>query len=176
MVAETLFFLSVLLIFHTLIGYPLSLMLVDRFAKKPPLRRDLSLRPTVTVIVPAHNEEKTIRAKLENLIGLNYPRELLEVIVASDNSTDRTNEIVASFASEHSDYDIKLYVVMERKGKTNAQNEAVRIAAGEILVFSDANAMLHRDAVTHLVSSFTEEDIIYVTGKLVYIAKTRRCQ
>lgn len=169
MVAETLFFLSVLLIFHTLIGYPLSLMLVDRFAKKPPLRRDLSLRPTVTVIVPAHNEEKTIRAKLENLIGLNYPRELLEVIVASDNSTDRTNEIVASFASEHSDYDIKLYVVMERKGKTNAQNEAVRIAAGEILVFSDANAMLHRDAVTHLVSSFTEEDIIYVTGKLVYI-------
>lgn len=171
MIIKILFFLSLLLIFHTMIGYPISLKAINRFAKKSVTSRDTNLRPKVSIIIPAHNEEKVIRTKLENLISLNYPRELLEIIIASDNSTDQTNEIVESFVHEHVDYDIKLYVVKERKGKTNAQNEAVRTAKGEVLVFSDANAILHKDAIIHLVSSFTEDDIIYVTGKLVYVNK-----
>lgn len=169
MMIKTLFIMSVLLIFHAMVGYPLSLRIISRFTKSKSPRRDLDRKPTVSVIIPAHNEEKVIRTKLENLISLSYPKELMEIIIASDNSTDCTNAIVRSFAREHPDYDIKLYVVQERKGKTNAQNEVVKIASGDILVFSDANALLHEDAIRHLVSSFTEDDIIYVTGRLVYV-------
>lgn len=169
MMIKTLFIMSVLLIFHAMVGYPLSLRIISRFSKSKSPRRDLDRKPTVSVIIPAHNEEKVIRTKLENLISLSYPKELMEIIIASDNSTDCTNAIVRSFAREHPDYDIKLYVVQERKGKTNAQNEVVKIASGDILVFSDANALLHEDAIRHLVSSFTEDDIIYVTGRLVYV-------
>lgn len=152
-----------------MIGYPISLKLISKLIKKSNIKIDTSLRPSVSIIVPAHNEETIIKKKLENLIGLNYPRELLEIIVSSDNSTDKTNEIVESFIREHTDFDINLYIVTERKGKTNAQNEAVKTAKGEILVFSDANAMLQKDAIIHLVSSLTQEDIIYVTGKLEYV-------
>ena len=163
------FWVSVILITHTMVGYPVSLYFINKFAKKNSIRIDSKLKPRVSVIIPAHNEEAVIHQKLENLIGLNYPKELLEIIISSDNSTDRTNEIVEEFIKQHNDFDIKLYIVGKRQGKTNAQNEAVRIASGEILVFSDANAMLDKDAVTHLVSSFTDDDIIYVTGKLVYV-------
>lgn len=166
---KILFFVSMVLIFHTMIGYPLSLKLINRFARKNDIIFDITLRQSVSIIIPAHNEETVIKKKLENLIQLNYPKELYEIIISSDNSTDKTNEIVESFIDEHIDYDIKLYVVKERKGKTNAQNESVRIAKGEILVFSDANAMLHKDSVMHLISSFTENKIIYVTGKLEYV-------
>lgn len=166
---KILFILNIILITHTMIGYPISLKLISKLIKKSNIKIDTSLRPSVSIIVPAHNEETIIKKKLENLIGLNYPRELLEIIVSSDNSTDKTNEIVESFIREHTDFDINLYIVTERKGKTNAQNEAVKTAKGEILVFSDANAMLQKDAIIHLVSSLTQEDIIYVTGKLEYV-------
>lgn len=169
MISTIIFYISIALIFHTMIGYPLSLKLINKYARKNNIIYDTSLRPTVSIIIPAHNEETVIEEKLFNLIKLNYPKRLLEIIISSDNSTDKTNEIVDTFISQHLDYDIKLYVVKERRGKTNAQNEAVRMAKGEILVFSDANAMLHKDAIIHLVSTFTKNEIIYVTGKLVYI-------
>jgi cellulose synthase/poly-beta-1,6-N-acetylglucosamine synthase-like glycosyltransferase len=101
-----LFWLILLLIFHTMIGYPLSLNLIWRFSKKKNNVRDLSLRPYVSIIVPAHNEEAVIEQKLNNLIQLNYPKELFEIIISSDNSTDRTNEIVNKFIEEHKDYDV----------------------------------------------------------------------
>ena len=73
----------------------------------------------------------------------------MEIIIASDNSTDKTNEIVERFIQDNKEYNILLYKVNKRQGKTNAQNEAVRIAKGEVLVFSDVNAMLDKDAVVH---------------------------
>lgn len=164
-----LYWIGVAFIFHAMIGYPLSLKIINKYVKKKNDYRDFGYRPGVSVIIPAHNEEEVIEKKLQNLIGLNYPKNLLEIIIASDNSTDRTNQIVQEFIDEHSDFNIKLYVVKERKGKTNAQNEAVKTANGEVLVFSDANAILHEDAIIHLVSSFTQDDIIYVTGKLIYV-------
>ncbi|MDD3841067.1 MAG: glycosyltransferase family 2 protein, partial [Clostridia bacterium] len=152
-----------------LIGYPLSLIVLNKVVKNKKDVVDMSLRPYVSIIIPAHNEEKVIEQKLNNLINLNYPRELIEIIVASDNSTDKTNEIVENFIEKNREYDIILYNVNKRQGKTNAQNEAVKTARGEILVFSDANAMLDKDSIIHLVSSFTSDDIIYVTGRLKYV-------
>lgn len=165
---EILLWASIILILFTFIGYPLSLYIINKLLKREN-HADTSLRPYVSIIVPAHNEENVIEKKLNNLISLNYPRELMEIIISSDNSTDNTNEIVNNFIKKNKDYNIVLHEVKERKGKTNAQNEAVRIAKGEILVFSDANAILDKDAIIHLVSSFTSDDIIYVAGKLKYV-------
>lgn len=168
LIFKILFWISAFLIFYCFIGYPFSLYIINKVMKK---KNDvnISLRPTVSIIIPAHNEEKVIEQKLNNLINLNYPKELMEIIIASDNSTDKTDEIVKDFIQENKEYFISLYRVNKRQGKTNAQNEAVRVAKGEILVFSDANAMLDKDSIIHLVSSFTSEDIVYVTGKLKYV-------
>jgi len=169
LLAKIIFWSSLFLIFYSLIGYPLSLIILDKVFKKKNNRVDISLRPNVSIIIPAHNEDKVIEKKLRNLITLNYPMEKVEIIIASDNSTDQTNEIVEKFIKENKEYNIKLYKVNKRLGKTNAQNEAVKIAKGEILVFSDANAILDKDSIIHLVSSFTSKDIIYVTGQLKYV-------
>lgn len=167
--AKVLFWTSVFLIFYAFIGYPMSLFLINNIIKKKNVNIDPTLRPFVSIIIPVYNEKSVIEQKLKNLISLNYPKELIEIIVASDNSTDGTDEIVENFISNNKDYSILLYRVNKRQGKTNAQNEAVRIAKGEILVFSDANAMLDKDSIIHLVSSFTSDDIIYVTGRLKYV-------
>ncbi|ERM92708.1 hypothetical protein O163_03670 [Caldanaerobacter subterraneus subsp. yonseiensis KB-1] len=168
-IIKLFFWISSFLIFYSLVGYPISLLILSKIITKRKDNSDISLRPYVSIIVPAHNEENIIEQKLNNLISLNYPKELMEIIIASDNSTDRTNEIVEKFIENHREYNISLYKVNRRLGKTNAQNEAAKVAKGEILVFTDANAMLDKDAIIHLVSSFTSEDIIYVTGRLKYI-------
>jgi Glycosyltransferases, probably involved in cell wall biogenesis len=169
-VIEILFLLSIFLILYSFIGYPLSLVILDRmFLRNKKEMNKSSINPKVSVIIAAHNEEGVIQQKLENLISLNYPKELLEIIIASDNSVDRTNEITEKFIASNPVYFIKLYKVNKRQGKTNAQNEAVKVASGEIVVFSDANAILDHDAIIHLVSSFSSPDIIYVTGQLRYV-------
>lgn len=168
-VSKILFRLSAFLIFYLFIGYPLSLLLISKIIKKKSDDVDNSLRPYVSIIIPAHNEENVIEQKLNNLISLNYPKDLMEIIIASDNSTDKTNEIVEEFIEKNKDYNILLHRVNKRQGKTNAQNEAAKVAKGEILVFSDANAILDKDSITHLVSTFTSDDIIYVTGQLKYV-------
>lgn len=165
---ELMFIVSFILIFHTMIGYPVSLKILYAMMPKKRINRDLTLEFSVSIIIPAHNEEKVIRRKLENLISLNYPQDLTEIIIASDNSTDKTDQIVNDFCKENPEANIKLHVVKKRMGKTNAQNEAVETSAGEILIFSDANALLDKDSIRHLVSSFTSKEIIYVTGRLIY--------
>lgn len=152
-----------------MIGYPVSLYFLDKLIKKDEVEIDPSYRPSVSIIIPAHNEENVIEKKLKNLININYPKELLEIIISSDNSTDKTNEIVNDFRKKNPNFNIKLYIVEKRMGKTNAQNEAVEVAAGEIIVFSDSNAMLDKEAVIQLVSYFVDNRVVYVTGKLVYI-------
>ncbi|OPZ94689.1 MAG: N-glycosyltransferase [Firmicutes bacterium ADurb.Bin419] len=100
---------------------------------------------------------------------LDYPREKIEFLVASDNSTDRTNEIVKDFIEKNPDRSIRLYEVKFRKGKTNAQNEAHKTVTTEYLVMTDANSMMERNSVSELMAAFTSEDIAYVSGKLSII-------
>lgn len=166
---KLIFWISSLFIFHTFIGDPISLLLINKFFKKDKLIIDKNYIPKVSIIIPAHNEEKVIKTKLENLCSLNYPKSKYEIIIASDNSTDNTNNIVSSFINKLRDIDMRLYKVNERKGKTNAQNEAVKISRGEIIIFSDANSILDKEALRELVSYFNNKDISYVAGRLVYI-------
>lgn len=166
-----LFWFSLFCIIHTFILYPISLKIISLFYKnKKVINRDEKYEPTVSLLVVAHNEEKVIKNKLENLMNLKYDSNKLEIIVSSDNSDDKTNSIVREFIeNKNNKFSIKLYEVLERKGKTNAQNEAVKICNGEILVLTDANSMLDPNSVNELVKTLKDKNIGYVSGKLEYI-------
>lgn len=167
-VVYIIFGVSAFIIFYAMIGYPALLYIINLVKKPARNKADLDYEPSVTYMIVAHNEEKVIEGKLNNAITIDYPRDKFEILVASDNSTDRTNEIVDAFIKQHQDFVIKLYKSKDHKGKTNAQNEAQKNVKSEILVMSDANSLLKPNAIKELISYFSSDDIAYVCGKLVY--------
>ena len=166
---KILFYLSGFIIVWAMVGYPTSLKVIGKLYKSRRLKKDYSHQPTVTVMVVAHDEEKVILNKLHNIIELNYPQDKIEFLVASDHSTDKTNQIVREFIGEHNDRKIRLYEVKARKGKTNAQNEAHKTVTTEYLVMTDANSVMDKESVKELMAAFTSEDIAYVSGRLSII-------
>jgi len=163
---EILFYISGFIIVWAMIGYPISIKIIGKLYKNRTLKKEYSHQPTVTVMVVAHNEEKVILDKLNNIIELDYPRDKLEFLIASDNSTDATNEIVRNFIAGHKEYNIRLYEVRARKGKTNAQNEAQKTVTTEYLVMTDANSIMDKKSVKELMAAFISDDIAYVSGRL----------
>ncbi|HKG80065.1 MAG TPA: glycosyltransferase family 2 protein [Pyrinomonadaceae bacterium] len=161
-VYEIIFWIAVVAIAYTYAGYPLLLMIVSRFRGKPVLRREFT--PTVSVIIAAYNEERDLAEKLENTLALDYPKSKLEIIVTSDCSTDRTDEIVRSFEPRG----VRLHRQAERLGKTAAQNAAVEKATGEILLFSDATTHYRPDVLRLMAPSFADESVGCVTGNVIY--------
>ena len=153
---KIIFWISVFIIFWANIGYYISVVVLDKILKPKELTKDYNYKPQVTLMIVAHNEEKVIEKKLENAINLDYPKELLEILVSSDNSDDNTNKIVEKFIEDNKKYKIKLYKVKIRKGK------------GEILIMTDANSILKRNAIKEIVASFTNSNIAYVAGDLRY--------
>src|SRR5262245_26397640 len=143
-------------------GYP-ALMFAISLMFRRPVRRD-DITPRVSVIIAAYNEERDIAAKLKNTLALDYPRDRMEIIVASDCSTDRTDEIVRGFGAEG----VILCRQPERFGKTVAQHRAVKDSSGEILVFSDATTMYEPDAVRKIGRSFADPEVGCVAGQLIY--------
>src|SRR5438132_13187259 len=164
-IAKVLFWTSLGALAWTQAGYPLAAALLARLRARPVRKGDFL--PMVTVIVAAHNEDGVIERRLENLLALDYPAELVDIVVASDDSTDRTNEVVEAVAARESR--VRL-LPCPRGGKVAAQNRAVRASAGEILAFSDANAQWKPDALRHLVRNFADPDVAYVCGGHFYEA------
>ena len=142
------------------VGYPVAAAALRR-ARARPVRKD-DIEPSVTVIVPAHNEEDVIERRVENLLALDYPAEKVELVVASDASTDRTHEIVRRY-----DGGVRL-LECERAGKLPTMNRAVRETDGEILAFGDANATWAPDALRKLVRNFADPDVAYVCGQVSF--------
>lgn len=159
---------AVFVIFWAMIGYPISLAILDRLLKRTN-RKDDKYEPTVTIMVVAHNEESIIAEKLQNLLNVKYPADKLEFLIASDFSTDKTDEIVETFITTHPEYKIRIHKSEKHLGKTNAQNETQKLCNTEILVMTDANAMFVPNAVKELVSYFTDPSIAYVSGQLRYV-------
>ena len=158
---EWILWVSVSMVVVVTVGYPAFLALTGPLVRR---RRQVDdAEPRVSLIIAAHNEEACLRRRLENALSLDYPRERLEIIVASDGSTDRTAAIAASF----SDRGVVLRQ-FPRIGKTGVQNQAVRTAGGDILVFSDANASYRPDAVRKLGRNFADPSVACVSGQLVY--------
>lgn len=162
-----IFWILFVLIFFTYIGYPLFLFLIT-FFKHNDIRKQ-EIYPNVSIIISAYNEEQNIGKKLEDTLNLEYPSDKLEIIVASDGSTDNTNNIVKEIQQKNKN--IKLIEFKERKGKTFVQNEAVKIAKGEIIIFSDATTIYEKDVIKKLVRNFYDERVGAVGGELIYISK-----
>lgn len=159
---EALFWIVIALVAYVYVGYPLFLLLI-RLTGVKEVATD-SAEPLVTLVISAFNEERVISTKLRNSVELNYPRDRLEIIVVSDASTDRTDERVAAFAGSA----VSLIRMPDRAGKTIGLNEAVRRATGEVIVFSDANAIYDREALRMLVRNFGDPSVGAVVGRSCY--------
>lgn len=162
---DIVFWLSALLVGYIYLGYPLLLKILPKLPAAPAT----AAQPThkkVTILIPAFNEAEHIAHTINNKLAQNYPAELIEILVISDESDDGTDELVAAIAQK--DPRVKLIRQSPRQGKTSGLNLAIPQATGEILIFSDANSHYHPDAVQALVSCFDNEDVGYVTGKMVY--------
>jgi cellulose synthase/poly-beta-1,6-N-acetylglucosamine synthase-like glycosyltransferase len=157
----SLFLLSAASIIYGYLGFPLLVALLAR--QRRSWARDDSHLPAVTFIISAYNEESVIREKLENTLRLDYPKERLQVLVASE-STDRTNAI----AGEYADRGIRLCAFDGRMGKSATIQRVVPDATGDILVFSDANAIYRPEAIRRLVRNFADRAVGCVIGQLLY--------
>jgi glycosyltransferase involved in cell wall biosynthesis len=141
-------------------GYPLVAAVSARLRRYTP-RRDEDFVPEVALIIAAHNEEAVIEERLANALRLDYPRERLEIVVASDGSADGTRAVVARFE----DQGVRL-LDRPRAGKVVAQNAAVQATTGEVVAFSDANSLWEPDALRLLLRNLADPDVGYVCGRL----------
>jgi glycosyltransferase involved in cell wall biosynthesis len=154
-----LFIGSILLIVYAYFGYPASLFLAGFFRNRDV--KKASVFPYVTIVITAYNEEEKIQQKLENTLSLEYPRDKLQIIVASDGSTDRTNEITMCYQQKGVD----LLEIVDRKGKENAQKEAVKCAKGEVIVFTDVATLLDTNGLKQIVSNFADPSVGCVSSE-----------
>ena len=160
-----LFWFSLLLLIYIYIGYPLLCRWLANQRSRPVAAADH--QPSVTILTAAFNEAGDIAATLRNKMALDYPADRMEMIVISDESTDGTDDIVASLAAD-APFPITLLRQTPRQGKTAGLNLAVPHASGDILVFADANSWYAPDALKALVRPFADAEVGYVTGQMLY--------
>ena len=156
-----IFFFSLASLVYVYAGYPLLVYLVSRIRPRP-VRRG-AFEPTVTILITAYNEAEAIAAKLRNTMAIDFPKAKLEILVASDGSTDDTERIAAEFDG------VRVFRQEGRKGKTFTQNKAVAQATGEIILFSDATTEYRTDVLRALLPNFADDTVGCVAGKLVYV-------
>ena len=150
--AEAIFWFSIAVVVYAYAGYPCALVVLGRFRTRRVARAPIT--PRVSFVIAAHNEEARIAQKLENTLTQEYPAEALQIIVASDCSSDRTDEIVRG----HGDR-VRLVRAPERRGKEAAQRLALGEADGDVIVFSDVATALAPDAVSTIVGNFADPTI-----------------
>jgi cellulose synthase/poly-beta-1,6-N-acetylglucosamine synthase-like glycosyltransferase len=160
-VLELLFWVSLGALVWTHVAYPAFAALLARIAPRAVHKGDIE--PTVVVIIAAYNEEPVIARRLQNLLALDYPQDKLQIVVSSDASSDRTEEIAAQYPG------VKV-IRNERGGTVAAQDRAVRETESEIVAFSDANATWSDDALRKLVRAFADAEVAYVCGQLKILA------
>ena len=150
---KILFWLSTFLLVYTYFGYPLVLWALTKLRPRNVVKRGIF--PRVSIIIAARNEADKIRQKIEQTLSLHYPEEHLEILVASDASDDRTDDIVKEYAGRR----VNLVRASQHKGKEHVQALAVAVARGDILVFTDAATMLEPDALGRLMANFADPTI-----------------
>jgi cellulose synthase/poly-beta-1,6-N-acetylglucosamine synthase-like glycosyltransferase len=160
--ARIAFWLAAVLLFYVYAGYPLLLALIGLCVRRP--RPDAGYTPRISVLIAAYNEEEAIERKIRQTLALEYPHEKLEVLVLSDCSTDRTDEIVKTFPDSR----VRLVRMPERRGKTFVQNVGVKQANGEVIIFSDATAIYHPKALLYLACNYQDSSVGAVSGRYQY--------
>jgi cellulose synthase/poly-beta-1,6-N-acetylglucosamine synthase-like glycosyltransferase len=163
---EVIFWTAAGFIAWTHVGYPLFMALLARVRPRPVRRAPIE--PRVLLVIAAHDEEASIEATVRRMLALDYPTDRLSILVASDGSTDRTDDIVGALSAETSGRVSLLRC--PRAGKVTAQDRAVRETAGadaaEVIAFSDANGAWQPDALRRLVQNFADPDVAYACGNL----------
>jgi len=159
---EICFWVAAGLLVYTHIGYPLVLLALDRLLPHRRPAPPFAELPRVSLIVAAFDEAEVIEARVANALALDYPRELLELIVASDGSADATAELARAAGAD-------LVLELPRGGKIAAQNAAAEGASGDLLAFSDANAMWAPDALRVLAGEFADHEVGYACGQARFI-------
>jgi cellulose synthase/poly-beta-1,6-N-acetylglucosamine synthase-like glycosyltransferase len=162
MIVESLFWLAILLVFYAYFGYPLLLALLGKLVHRPIASGDVEPLPDVTLIIPVHNEERVIGAKLRNLAELVYPHDRLTVLIVSDGSTDGTRERVLAYRDG---LHVRFLELPQRQGKAAALNLGLQSTKSEIVVFTDASIMLATDALQRIVAPFRDAAIGCVSGE-----------
>ncbi len=157
---KLLFWFSFALTFYAYFGYTMWLWIYVRLRERPIHKQPIT--PSVSIIIAARNEEATLPAKLANLRLLNYPRDQLQIVIASDGSTDRTPDILRAQTA-----DITSIILDRSNGKASALNAAVKRSTGDILIFLDARQLVDSNTVSELVSCFADPEIGAASGELL---------
>ena len=160
--AKIVFWLAMFLLFYVYAGYPLLLALIGMFVGRR--RAEAGYTPRISVLIAAYNEEEAIERKIQQTLALEYPADKVEVLVLSDCSTDRTDEIVKALP----DGRVRLIRMPERRGKTFAQNVGVKEATGEVIIFSDATAIYHPKALLYLACNYQDASVGAASGRYQY--------
>jgi len=169
-----LFWIAASLVGYSYLGYPAWLWLRSRWSPRP-VRRSSggtfdettdrhSAAPAVSAVMVVRNEEAVIARKLENLLTLDYPQAQLEVVVISDGSTDRTPNILSSYAS---DARVRTLIKPASQGKAAGLNDAIQLATGEVLLFTDARQHIESRALRLLIENFADSDVGAASGELM---------
>jgi len=168
---KILFWAAVVVVFYTYVAYPILVDWASRLRRRadagPP--GDPAELPSLTLIIPAYNEERWMARKIENTLALDYPRGQMQIVVASDGSTDRTVEIARAFEGEG----VTVASFPARVGKQTMLNRLVPAAEGEIIVATDTHAMLKPDALRSLVRHFADPEVAGVTGQRVCVTQAK---
>lgn len=167
-VALSFFWTFVFLILYTYAGYVCALIILSLFIRRP-VKSDDEFTPMVTYLITAYNEEADLARKIENTLSLDYPADRLELLVASDGSTDRTDDIVRGFHER--DPRARLLRVEGRVGKTETQNQAVKEARGEVIIFSDATTEYENSAIRNIVRNYADPAVGAVSGRYNYVSR-----
>lgn len=156
----------VLLFLYAYIGYPLLLRLVARFRTHHTIPATIGELPTISITIPCYNEERSIADTLDRILAVDYPADRRQILIVSDASTDRTDEIVRSYA----DRGVELLRMPRRTGKTAAENAAARLLRGDIVINMDATIGLRPDSIQRLVRAFQDPTIGVASGRDVSVA------
>ncbi len=159
---EALLYTSLALLAYTYAGYPLLAGLLALLAPRPHRREPIE--PEVSLVIVAYDEERDIARKLENSFALDYPSDKLEIVVASDGSTDRTDEIVRGFE----DRGVRLFRADDHPGKSGTTSRVAETLRGEILIFSDATGEYDPGVVRSFVRNFADPSVGAATGRVLY--------
>lgn len=162
--AESVFWLSALVVGYAFAGYPLTLILLVKFFGKREMSRPVAYWPTVSIVVSAYNEEAVLPDKIRNFEALAYPPERMEMLIVSDGSTDATADIVRAWGNPR----VRLLEQPHNLGKTRALNRAAAESSGDILIFTDANSMFDAKAVSRLAERFADPEVGLVSGHSRY--------
>lgn len=161
---KVLFWLSAFVVIYTFVGYGIILYILVRIRRIIKGKKDYqsmatSPLPSCSLIIAAYNEESVIREKIRNTLDLNYPKDRLEIIFVTDGSSDRTPEIIAEFPG------ILLLHEKARKGKIDAVHRAISRVQSEVMVFTDANTFLNKDALIHICRHYVDPTVGAVAGE-----------